>query len=55
VLYVYESLPPGTYHFRFRARTGTVGSFTEPPATAEMMYRQGVDAASAGSRLVIGP
>ncbi|HET6235586.1 MAG TPA: alpha-2-macroglobulin family protein [Acetobacteraceae bacterium] len=55
VLYVYESLPAGTYQFRFRARAGTVGSFTEPPATAEMMYRQGVDGASAGSRLVIAP
>jgi alpha-2-macroglobulin len=55
VLYVYESLPAGTYRFRFRARAGTVGSFTEPPATAEMMYRQGVTGASAGSRLVIGP
>jgi uncharacterized protein YfaS (alpha-2-macroglobulin family) len=55
VLYVYESLPAGTYRFRFRARAGTVGSFTEPSATAEMMYRQGVEGASAGSRLVIGP
>jgi uncharacterized protein YfaS (alpha-2-macroglobulin family) len=55
VLYVYESLPAGTYRFRFRARAGTVGSFTEPPATAEMMYRQGVTGVSAGSRLVIGP
>jgi hypothetical protein len=55
VLYVYESLPAGTYHFRFRARASTDGSFTEPPATAEMMYRQGVNGASAGARLAIGP
>jgi hypothetical protein len=55
VLYVYELLPAGTYTFRFRARAGTTGSFTEPPATAEMMYRQGVTGASAGQRLVIGP
>ena len=55
VLYVYESLPAGTYQFRFRARAGTTGSFTEPPATAEMMYRQGVIGASAGQRLAIGP
>jgi uncharacterized protein YfaS (alpha-2-macroglobulin family) len=52
---VYDSLPAGTYRFRFRARAGTVGNFTEPPATTEMMYRQGIDGASAGSRLVIGP
>jgi uncharacterized protein YfaS (alpha-2-macroglobulin family) len=55
VLYVYEALPAGTYQFRFRARAGTVGSFTEPPGTVEMMYRRGVAGASAGSRLVIGP
>ena len=55
VLYVYDSLPAGTYQFRFRAQASTVGSFTEPPATAEMMYRQGVNGASAGARLAIGP
>ncbi|HUB11965.1 MAG TPA: alpha-2-macroglobulin family protein [Acetobacteraceae bacterium] len=55
VLYVYESLPAGTFQFRFRARASTVGSFTEPPGTAEMMYRQEVNGASAGARLVIGP
>jgi alpha-2-macroglobulin len=55
VLYVYEALPAGTYQFRFRARASTIGSFTEPPATAEMMYRHGVNAASAGARLDIAP
>ena len=55
VLYVYEALPAGTFQFRFRARASTVGSFTEPPGTAEMMYRQEVNGASAGARLVIGP
>jgi alpha-2-macroglobulin len=55
VLYVYEALPAGTYQFRFRANAGTDGSFTEPPGTAEMMYRGEVNGASAGARLVIGP
>jgi alpha-2-macroglobulin len=55
VLYVYEALPAGTYQFRFRARASTVGSFTEPPGTAEMMYREEVNGASAGSRVVISP
>jgi hypothetical protein len=55
VLYVYEALPAGTYRFHFRARAGTAGSFTEPPGTAEMMYRQGVTGASAGLRLTIEP
>jgi hypothetical protein len=55
VLYVYEALPAGTYQFHFRARAGTVGRFTEPPGTAEMMYQGSVAGASAGSLLVIGP
>jgi len=55
VLYVYEALPAGTYQFHFRARAGTMGRFTEPPGTAEMMYRESVAGASAGSLLVIGP
>jgi hypothetical protein len=55
VQYVYETLPAGTYQFRFRARAGTIGRFTEPPGTVEMMYRQGVSGASAGARLAIGP
>jgi uncharacterized protein YfaS (alpha-2-macroglobulin family) len=32
-----------------------VGRFTEPPATAEMMYRQAVNGASAGARITIAP
>jgi hypothetical protein len=55
VLYVYEALPAGTFQFHFRVRASTVGRFTEPPGTAEMMYRQSVSGASAGSLLVIGP
>jgi uncharacterized protein YfaS (alpha-2-macroglobulin family) len=54
VLYVYETLPKGTYRFRFRAQAAIAGSFTEPPGTVEMMYRGGVNAASAGARVVIG-
>ena len=55
MLYVYETLPAGTYRFHFRVRAGTVGSFTEPPGTAEMMYRQGVSGTSAGLRVVVAP
>jgi uncharacterized protein YfaS (alpha-2-macroglobulin family) len=53
VLYVYQSLPKGTYRFRFRAQAAVVGSFTEPPGTVETMYRAGLTAASAGARVVI--
>jgi uncharacterized protein YfaS (alpha-2-macroglobulin family) len=55
VMYVYEALPKGTYHFHFRARAAIAGSFTEPPGTAETMYRAGVWGASAGAHVVIGP
>jgi uncharacterized protein YfaS (alpha-2-macroglobulin family) len=55
VLYVYEALPKGTYHFRFRAQAAATGSFTEPPGTVETMYRAGLYAASAGARVVIAP
>jgi hypothetical protein len=55
VLYVYEALPQGNYHFRFRAQAAITGSFTEPPGTAEAMYRAGLFAASAGARVVIAP
>jgi len=55
VLYVFETLPKGTYQFRFRAQAALPGSFTEPPATVETMYRAGITGASAGTRLVIAP
>jgi uncharacterized protein YfaS (alpha-2-macroglobulin family) len=55
VLYVYEALPAGTFQFHFRVRASTTGQFTEPPGTVEMMYRQDVAGASAGSLLAIGP
>ncbi len=59
VLYVYEALPAGTYRFRFRAQAGTVGSFTEPPGTVEMMHRtgryRGERRIACGDRAVIVP
>lgn len=55
VLYVYESLPAGTYQFRLRARAATAGRFTQPAGTASMMYREGVEGASAGAAIAIGP
>jgi uncharacterized protein YfaS (alpha-2-macroglobulin family) len=55
VLFVYEALPKGTYQFRFRAQAAIAGRFTEPPGTVETMYRAGISAASAGSRVVIAP
>ncbi len=46
-------LPPGTYTLRTRLRATIPGSFTEPPATAEMLYQLGVTGSSAGARVVV--
>ena len=53
VTYVYETLPKGTYRFRFRSRAVTPGSFTQPPGEAEMLYRQSTRGSSAGLRINI--
>jgi hypothetical protein len=53
VLYAYDRLPKGNYHFVFRTRALIPGSFTQPPGEAEMMYRMGVYGASAGARVVV--
>jgi len=43
---------PGRFYFRSRATIP--GSFTQPPSTAEMMYRRVVNGSSAGVRIAIG-
>lgn len=50
---VYLSLPAGAYTLRTRMRASIAGSFTEPPATADMLYRLGVSGSSAGARVVV--
>ena len=55
VVAVWLSLPKGTYGLRTRMRATTAGSFTQPPATAEMLYQPGVSAATGGQRVVVGP
>jgi uncharacterized protein YfaS (alpha-2-macroglobulin family) len=50
---VYLSLPAGTYTLRTRMRATVTGSFTAPPATAEMLYRLGISGSSAGTRVVV--
>lgn len=54
MVYVFEELPAGNYRFYFRSRATIPGSFTQPPATAEMMYRRAVNGNSGGARVVIG-
>src|SRR5262249_61593023 len=36
--FYYNTLPKGTYDFAFRARATVAGTYTQPPARAEMMY-----------------
>ena len=46
-------LPSGTFSLRTRMRATTAGSFTEPPATAEMLYQLGVTGSTAGARVTV--
>ena len=53
VTFYYDSLPKGTYDFHFRLRASFAGSFTQPPAKAELMYRQAVHGTTDGCRIQI--
>lgn len=53
VFYAYDDLPKGNYRFAFRVRAQTQGSFTQPPALVETMYKKGLQGMAAGSRVEI--
>ena len=53
VVAVWLTLPSGTFTLRTRMRATTAGSFTEPPATAEMLYQLGVTGSTGGARVVV--
>ena len=53
VLHVWLALPRGTAVLRTRMRATVAGSFTAPPATAEMLYETSVTGSSAGQRIVV--
>ena len=53
VVAVWLQLSPGTFTMRTRLRATTAGSFTEPPATAEMLYQLGVTGSTGGARVVV--
>jgi len=53
VTFYYDRLPKGTYDFYFRLRAGFEGSFTHPPARAELMYDARLFSRSDGTRIVI--
>jgi len=51
--YYYDNLPKGTYDFYVRLKATISGSFTQPAAIAEMMYRLSVYGSSAGSKIEV--
>ena len=53
VVAVWLRLAAGTYTLRTRLRATTPGSFTEPPATAEMLYQLGITGSTGGARVVV--
>ena len=53
VLQVWLEFPRGTAVVRTRMRASVPGSYTEPPATALMLYQDGVNARSAGARVIV--
>ena len=53
VAWFYDELPKGTYDFAFRARAQTPGSYVQPPARAESMYRSELVGSSAGARIEV--
>ncbi len=38
MVFYYDTLPKGNYHFYFRARASFSGTFSQPPARAELLY-----------------
>lgn len=53
IVYCFENMQPGTYDFYFRVRATTEGSFTQPPARAELMYQQKVYGNSPGTEIKV--
>ncbi|HEX7527993.1 MAG TPA: alpha-2-macroglobulin, partial [Thermoanaerobaculia bacterium] len=53
VSYFYDTLPAGTYDFRFRTRAATAGSYVQPPAKSELMYDAAVRGNSNGARIEV--
>ncbi len=53
VVFYYNTLPKGTYHFYFRVRASFSGSFTEPAAGAELMYDLSTRGRSDGAEIKV--
>jgi uncharacterized protein YfaS (alpha-2-macroglobulin family) len=55
VTYYFDFLPRGSFDFYFRLKASVSGSFSQPPARAEMMYQLSVSGGSSGCRVDISP
>ena len=55
VAFYYDTLHKGTYTFVYRVRATTPGTFIQPAAWAEMMYRQAVRGNSKGAKVKVMP
>ena len=53
VMFVYDELPKGTYHFRVRGRATVPGSFTQPPAVARALYDDAVTGSGNGALVTV--
>jgi uncharacterized protein YfaS (alpha-2-macroglobulin family) len=53
VMYFYDELPKGTYHFRVRSRASVPGRFIQPPASARAMYDDAVNGNGNGALVVV--
>ncbi|TNE88930.1 MAG: alpha-2-macroglobulin [Deltaproteobacteria bacterium] len=51
VVYFFETLDKGTWDFYVRTRATAEGSFSQPPATARMLYSPDIRGQSAGARI----
>ena len=53
VVYYYDQLPKGAYHFYFRTRATVAGRFTQPQARAELMYDAAVHGEAVGATVEV--
>lgn len=51
----FETLPEGAYDFYFRMRASVEGTYSLPPARAEMMYEMGTYGSSPGAQVAVKP
>lgn len=55
VTFYFDTLPKGTYDFYYRLRGSVEGSYSHPPAKAELMYQLAVRGNSDGMRIIVLP